>query len=233
LGYVLPIYGADGIYGKETQSAINNFISKNKLSPSINKAMPEILAKIASQLQNKNTSNPQITKQQPTTKSNNIFTDINLATNEGYTQYANVCDKFISTKVNSLNITGEMMAYAAQNAFNKYQSYIPPELALGQLIIEGGIGNKNLNSKPIRTKNPFNIGNWDAGKTTIHKTVQDSINAYYNAIGRDYLSGKKSAISLLTNFTNYADNRYASDPNYENKLFSIVKNVNKIINSTT
>jgi hypothetical protein len=78
--------------------------------------------------------------------------------------YSQICQKFIDSKgANPLGISGKMMADGAKQAFERYKKYVPAELALSQLVLEGGIGNKNPNSKPIRTKNPFNVGNVDSG----------------------------------------------------------------------
>ena len=61
-----------------------------------------------------------------------------------------------------------MMATAAKQAFDKYQKFVPAELALAQLATEGGIGNNNPNSRPIKTRNPFNVGNTDDGADVVY-----------------------------------------------------------------
>ena len=156
------------------------------------------------------------------------FTDIDLNTDEGYRKYAEISQKFIdSRKPNILNITGEMMARGAKGAFVNYKKYVPPELALAQLAAEGGIGNGDPNSRPIRTKNPFNVGNTDSGSNVQHSDVQIGINTYYNLIAKNYLTGGKTANDLVQNFVNKEGNRYASS-DYEPVINKIAGEVNRI-----
>jgi hypothetical protein len=121
-----------------------------------------------------------------------------------------------------------MMARGAKGAFDKYKKYVAPELALSQLLLEGGIKNGNTNSRPIRTKNPFNVGNVDTGENIFHNDVQIGINAYYDLIAKNYLGKGRSAKDLLNNFVNKSGNRYATAPNYEKILNKLAIDVNKI-----
>jgi len=156
------------------------------------------------------------------------FTDIDVMTNEGFQAYAEICQKFIdSNSPNPLGITGEMMARGARGAYEKYQRYVPPELALAQLVLEGGIRNGKMDSRPIRTKNPFNVGNTDSGANISHNDVQGGIDAYYNLVARSYLGQGKTAKDLLNNFVNQKGNRYASGTDYEKILSSIAQQANR------
>jgi hypothetical protein len=157
------------------------------------------------------------------------FTDLDLTKSEDFEKYSKICQKFIDTrKPNLLNITGTMMAIGAKQAFDKYQKFVPAELALAQLATEGGIGNNDPNSRPIKTRNPFNVGNVDSGSNVQYGNVQDSINVYYNLIAKNYLGKGKTANDLANNFVNHSGNRYASGETYEKILNQVASQANKI-----
>jgi len=164
-----------------------------------------------------------------TTGGGMMFTDLDLTTPEGENAYSEICDKFIKTRPpNLLGIKGDMLTQGAKNAFQRYRKYIPPELALAQLAAEGGIGNKNPNSRPIKTRNPFNVGNVDSGKNIQHDSVQSGIDAYYNLIARNYLVKGKTANDLINNFVNKDNQRYASTGEYEIAINKIASQANRI-----
>lgn len=196
------------------------------------KATPEMLTKLIELLKAKPLTSEELKKYIDAailTGGGAGFTDLDLSTDEGFTAYAQICQKFIDKKQpNPLEITGVMMATSAKNAFTNYHKYVPPELALAQMAAEGGIGNGNLQSRPIRTRNPFNVGNVDSGANVQHGDVQSGIDAYYNLIARNYLVKGKTAADLVRNFVNKDNQRYASGTEYETAVANLAGQANRI-----
>jgi murein DD-endopeptidase MepM/ murein hydrolase activator NlpD len=157
-----------------------------------------------------------------------IFTDLDLRTPEGFKKYEQICDKVIKSKNPSSEITGYMMANAAKKTFKRYTKYIPPELALGQLIAEGGLST-DLTAIPIKTKNPYNVGTTSPKDQKFFPTFEQGVNAYYDLIARNYLGNGKTANDLVQNFVDKDKNGYAEDlSNYARLLNSVIVGVNKV-----
>ena len=159
-----------------------------------------------------------------------MFTPLDLKTSEGIKAYADIAQKWIDKKNPSSPIKGQMLADGAKAALDAHGSYIPPQLALAQLTMEGGLS-MNSSDKPIRTKNPFNVGNVDSGAVVNHSNWQSGINAYFKTMAKNYIvpSQNKTASGLLKKFVNVNNQRYASDSAYERKITSTIENINKTI----
>lgn len=159
-----------------------------------------------------------------------IFTPLDLKTPEGFKAYADISQKWINKQNPSSPIKGTMLAAGAKAALTAHNSYIPPQLALAQLTMEGGLS-KDSQAKPIRTKNPFNVGNTDSGAVVNHTDWQSGIDAYFKTMAKSYVvpSKGKTAASLLNKFVNVNNNRYASSVGYEKAITSTINNINKTL----
>ena len=163
-----------------------------------------------------------------------LFTDLDLTSEQDYVKYGKICQKFINIKNPNSDIRGEMLASAAKHVYQQYHKYIPPELALAQLAQESGV-NSNPLSRPVRTRNPFNVGN-TATKSETFPSVQEGINAYYQLIAKDYLGKGKSASDLLNNFVNHDNQNYIGPDNgkkYELDLNRLAREANNVAKSIT
>ena len=226
LQILLPKWGIDGKYGPETQKAVSEFQKKYKLPETGKVNQSDIKMMLAVLILNgfKQSDLSKIQYQREGSKSGN-FTYLNLNTSEGYNSYRDICQNFINNRNSGAGVSGDMMASCAKRYFS--QGYVPPELALSQLALEGGLSN-NPNARPIKTKNPFNIGNVDTGKNTYSNSIGSSVCAYYDLMTRKYLSGGRKAEDLLTNFVNTDGERYAAETNYESELRNIISGMGKI-----
>jgi len=188
-----------------------------------NKTSDEILKII--QGFGKTDSKPNTDGNKTPSNSSGEFQELNLTTPVGFDAYEEIADKFISSRSsNLLGLNGRMFADPAKKAFEKHGKYVPVELAMAQLAAEGGFS-KNPNDRPIKTKNPFNVGNVDSGKNIFHGSVQSGIDTYYDLIARNYLTGGKTASDLINNFVNKNGHRYASGTKYEEMVGKIANQV--------
>jgi hypothetical protein len=215
----------------EKMELLRDFLSKIYGEDSVNKIM-ELMGKVKTEPSKNITTNSKdsVTNKETPRRYGYILPPnaLDLNNPKEFEVYSSISQNFINTMPsNLLGITGSMMATAAKNAFNKYGNYVPPELALAQLAQEGGFVS-DPNARPIRTKNPFNVGNVDSGANVFKTSVMGGIQSYYNLIASRYLVPGKDMDDLLTNFVNVSGNRYASDKNYEERLKSIISRIQPI-----
>lgn len=138
-----------------------------------------------------------------------------LSDHPHWDDYANSAQAYLDRPIfNGTPLTGQMFADAAKNTFLQTGKYIPPQFALAQAQLESKMG---LNSRHAAS-NPFNVGEFDSGTTQQFNTPQDGVNAYYNTVAKDYLTGNVTTDDLTHNYVNYNGDRYASNPNYEQKM---------------
>ena len=160
----------------------------------------------------------------PIVKKGNVdFTDVDVTTPEGYNVYRDVVNRFITKRTNNPTITGDMLASIARDTYQLYGKYIPPELALAQIALEGGLEN-NPNKLPIITKNPYNIGNTGT-KKRFFPSFEDGVRAYYKLLATKYMKNGANALSLVNDFKNIDGNRYASNTEYEKGLINIINSI--------
>lgn len=153
------------------------------------------------------------------------FTDLNLNERSDFEAYKRICDNYIQKRDPGAEVTGEMMARAAERVFKKYGKYLPPELALAQLTLEGGIDSAE-DSVPMQTKNPFNVGNTGKKKNYLN-SFQEGVDLYYDLMARKYLVKGKTANDLVNDFRNADGNRYASGVEYEAGLKSLIRSIRR------
>lgn len=189
---------------------------------------PEMAASIVEQLKQKNITNEDLAKYidpAVTSGGGEGFTDLNLNDDADVEAYKKICDNYILTRDQNAKVTGDMMADSAERVFQKYGKYVPPELALAQLTLEGGIGSSN-DSIPMRTKNPFNIGNTGT-KTNTLSSFKEGVDLYYDLIARKYLVRGRTATDLVNDFRNSEGNSYAEAGTYEEGLKKLIKSIRR------
>jgi peptidoglycan hydrolase-like protein with peptidoglycan-binding domain/predicted nucleotidyltransferase len=223
LNFKLPKWGIDGKLGSETKAAIEKFQESSGLLKDGVMKTNDLKHLLALLVLNK-FSDSKLNKFTGEFGKDGNFTYLDMNDPEAFKLYAEICQNFIDKRNPDAGVDGQMMAECSKRYFS--QGYVPPELALAQLALEGGLS-KNQTVRPRRTKNPFNVGNTDSGKNKYFSTVQEGVCASYDVMVRRYLTGGKRAGDLLRNFVNVNGNRYASGE-YEPKLRSIVSSVSNI-----
>jgi hypothetical protein len=222
LKFKLPRWGVDGRFGPETKRSVENFQKANNL-PVTGVVNADFVKKLIALMVINNFKDSDISTKIDQYGTVGDFTYLDLTTEQGYSAYRDICQSFINSRNSNAGVTGDMMARCAKLHLSK--GYVPPELALAQLALEGGLST-DPNVRPRKTKNPFNVGNVDSGSNSYQTSVRDGVCLYYDLITRKYLTNKKPE-DLLNNFVNSSGHRYASAKNYESKLNQLVGGMSK------
>ena len=99
---------------------------------------------------------------------------------------------------------------------------------LAQGEIESHFGTKGLARK---TNSVFNVYAYDdkelheINKNGKYKHPDDSVEPYIKLLKREYLVENKTEYDMLKKYVNYCGNRYASAPDYEQKLSSKIQKI--------
>jgi peptidoglycan hydrolase-like protein with peptidoglycan-binding domain len=222
LNFKLPKWGVDGKFGLETKKSVEDFQRANGL-PVTGVVNVDFMKKLIALMVINNFKDSDISTKIDQYGTVGDFTYLDLTTEQGYSAYRDICQSFINSRNSNAGVTGDMMARCAKLHLSK--GYVPPELALAQLALEGGLST-DPNVRPRKTKNPFNVGNVDSGSNSYQTSVRDGVCLYYDLITRKYLTNKKPE-DLLNNFVNSSGHRYASAKNYESKLNQLVGGMSK------
>jgi hypothetical protein len=123
-----------------------------------------------------------------------------------FTEYAMKANLYLSRDVfEGTPIKGEMLALAAENAYDSTGILLPVELCLAQCQWESGMG---LEGKSP-TNNPFNVGEYDSGTVMWFDNTFEGTQAYFYFMTTKYLKCKTIG-ELFESFVNCSGHRYAS-----------------------
>ena len=123
----------------------------------------------------------------------------------------------------------------AQDVMDVSAKYgVPVEFILAQGRLESNFGTKG---RGARTKNIYNVGNVTAGDTMAKDSTEqkkfsrdmgdwvNGLESYADLMSRKYRPSDGDWNKLLEEFVNNDGNRYATDPNYEKTLSSIISSI--------
>lgn len=123
----------------------------------------------------------------------------------------------------------------AQDVMDVSAKYgVPVEFILAQGRLESNFGTKG---RGARTKNIYNVGNVTAGDTMAKDSTEqkkysrdmgdwiNGLESYADLMSRRYRPSDGNWNKLLEEFVNNDGNRYATDPNYEKTLSSIISSI--------
>lgn len=148
-----------------------------------------------------------------------------------YNQYKSDLVEEVKDYIDSIAPTSSLNGYAVVELCEKYDLDIKFVLAQGQL--ESHFGTTGM---AIKTNSVFNVGAYD--KLTIeqingkykYKHPDHSIEPYMKLLYKDYITGSKTELDLMTKYVNKNGNRYSSNTNYERDMLNLYRKIDKETN---
>jgi hypothetical protein len=154
-----------------------------------------------------------------------IYTEMNQLT---YDSIKSVLVEQVNTYIQQSAPTSALDGLVVVNNCIKYDIDICFVLAQGE--IESHFGTKGLARK---TNSVFNVYAFDGkelheiNKNGKYKHPDDSVEPYIELLKREYLVENKTEYDMLKKYVNYCGNRYASAPDYEQKLSSKIEKIHQ------
>jgi hypothetical protein len=152
-----------------------------------------------------------------------IYTEMNQLT---YDSIKSVLVEQVNSYIQQSAPTSALDGLVVVNKCIDYDIDICFVLAQGE--IESHFGTKGLARK---TNSVFNVYAFDGkelheiNKNGKYRHPDDSVEPYIELLKREYLVENKTEYDMLKKYVNYCGNRYASAPDYEQKLSSKIEKI--------
>lgn len=152
-----------------------------------------------------------------------IYTEMNQLT---YDSIKSVLVEQVNSYIQQSAPTSTLDGLVVVNKCIDYDIDICFVLAQGE--IESHFGTKGLARK---TNSVFNVYAFDGkelheiNKNGKYRHPDDSVEPYIELLKREYLVENKTEYDMLKKYVNYCGNRYASAPDYEQKLSSKIEKI--------
>lgn len=157
-----------------------------------------------------------------------IYTEMNQLT---YDSLKSVLVEQVNSYIQQIAPTSALDGLVVVNNCIDYDIDICFVLAQGE--IESHFGTKGLARK---TNSVFNVYAYDnkefneINKNGKYKHPDDSVEPYLNLLKNEYLVNNKTEYDMLKKYVNYCGNRYASAPDYEQKLSDKITKIHQNTN---
>lgn len=154
-----------------------------------------------------------------------IYTEMNQLT---YDSIKSVLVEQVNSYIQQSAPTSALDGLVVVNNCIDYDIDICFVLAQGE--IESHFGTKGLARK---TNSVFNVYAFDGkelheiNKNGKYRHPDDSVEPYIELLKREYLVENKTEYDMLKKYVNYCGNRYASAPDYEQKLSSKIEKIHQ------